>query len=267
MIYVGTAAPWVNAMQLYDNPFSPYAFKVRAALYEKDIEHEKCLIRTHADRETLLSVNPRGEVPALVDGGAVLSDSKVICAYLEERYPNPALYPRDLALRARCRILELKSDTEIDACLFVLGLLKLLRPDLAKDVPESLPRTEEALARHYHYLEREIAGREWLLDSFSLADIALTPHLRSAAFMGCPPGTEHPALAAWLERGSKRPSLRRAMRELAEGYAASQQPDSLFDPKRLHWRNDRIEFALRVGLGPWLLEELAADRAFLSPIP
>ena len=57
------------------------------------------------------------------------------------------------------------------------------------------------------------------------------------------------------------------MRELAEGYAASQQPDSLFDAKRLHWRSDRIEFALRVGLGAWLADELAHDRAFLSPIP
>ena len=58
------------------------------------------------------------------------------------------------------------------------------------------------------------------------------------------------------------------VREMAEGFAAAQNdPDSLFDSKRLHWRNDRIECALRVGLGPWLVEELAADRAFLSPIP
>jgi hypothetical protein len=57
------------------------------------------------------------------------------------------------------------------------------------------------------------------------------------------------------------------MRELAQGYAASQQPDSIFDTQRLHWRDARIEFAIRVGIGPWLLEELAKDRAFLSPIP
>jgi glutathione S-transferase len=254
-------------MELYDNPFSPYAFKVRAALYEKDVAHEQREIRTHADRATLLRVNPRGEVPALVDGATVLADSKVICAYLEERHPDPPLQPRDPALRARCRYLELKSDTEIDACVFVLGILKLLRPDLAKEVPDSLPQTAAALARHYAYLERELAGRDWLLGAFSLVDIALTPHLRSAAFMGYPPGPEHPALSAWLERGAQRPSLRRAMRELAAGYAASQQPDSLFDPNRLHWRNDRLEFALRVGLGPWLVGELDAGRAFLSPIP
>jgi glutathione S-transferase len=254
-------------MDLYDNPFSPYAFKVRAVLYEKDIAHEKCEIRSQADRAVLLRVNPRGEVPALVDDGAVICDSKVICAYLDERYPEPALCPRDLALRARCRYLELYSDTDVDACVFGLGIIKLSRPELVAQVPDALARSEEALERHYARLERELAGRDWFLGEFSLVDIALTPHLRSAAFMGHPPGEKHPGLAAWLARGAARPSLKRAMRELAEGYAASQQPDSIFDSKRLHWRGDRIEFALRVGLGPWLGDELAAGRAFLSPIP
>jgi glutathione S-transferase len=254
-------------MELYDNPFSPYAFKVRAALYEKNAPHEKREIRKRGDHATLARVNPRAEVPALVVNGSAICDSKVICAYLEERFPDPPLVPEDPLARARCRYLELKSDNEIDPCVFVLGLLRLLRTDLAKEVPESLPNSEAALARHYAYLERELAGRDWFLGDFSLVDIALTPHLRSAAFMGYPPGPEQPALAAWLERGASRPSLKRAMRELAQGYADSQQPDSIFDPNRAHWRDQRIEFALRVGLGPWLLSELEKDRAFLSPIP
>ena len=98
-------------------------------------------------------------------------------------------------------------------------------------------------------------------------DIFVKGALRAAAFMGYPPGAEHPALAAWLERVSARPSIRQAIRELAAGFAASQEPGNLFDARRLHWRSDRIECALRVGLGPWLLEEFAADRAFLSPLP
>lgn len=254
-------------MELYDNPFSPYAFKVRAALYEKNAPHEKREIIKRADHAMLARVNPRAEVPALVVNGTAICDSKVICAYLEERFPDPPLVPKDPVARARCRYLELKSDNEIDPAVLVLGLLKLMKPDLAKEVPESLPNAEAALARHYAYLERELEGRAWFLGEFSLVDIALTPHLRSAAFMGYPPGPEHPALAAWLARGAARPSLKRAMRELAEGYAASQQPDSIFDPNRAHWRDARIEFAVRIGLGPWLLSELDKDRAFLSPIP
>ena len=255
-------------MKLYDNPFSPYAFKVRAALYEKGLPFEKHEIRKQADRETLLRLNPRGEVPALVDGDAVLCDSKIICAYFEERFPDPPLLPKDSVGRARARYLELKSDTEIDGCTFVLGIVKLAHPAVAAAVPGSLARAEEALARHYAFLERELAGREWFLGAFSLVDVAVAPHVKTATFMGYPPGPAHPGLDAWLARASKRPSIRQATREMAEGYAAAQtDPDTIFDPNRLHWRNDRIEFALRCGLGPWLLDELAADRAFLSPIP
>jgi glutathione S-transferase len=253
-------------MELYDNPFSPYAFKVRAALYEKQVPHEQHEIIKRGDHAKLARVNPRAEVPALVVDGTAICDSKVICAYLEERFPEPTLYGRDPLLRARCRYLELKSDNELDPCLIVLGLLKLMKPDLAKEYPDALPATEAALARHYAWLERELAGRDWFLGEFSLADIALTPHLRSASFMGYPPGPEHPALAAWLERGAARPSIRRAMREFAAAFAASKEPDSIFDPDRAHWRSERIEFLVRVGLGPWLDAELAADRAFLPPI-
>jgi glutathione S-transferase len=193
-----------GGVKLYDNPFSPYAFKVRAALYDKGIAFEKHEIKTQADRATLLALNPRGEVPALVDGDTIVCDSKVICAYLEERFPQPALLPGDVAGRARARYLELKSDTEIDGCTFVLGIVKISRPALTTDVPGALLRAEEALARHYAYLERELAGREWFLGDFSLVDVALAPHVKTAAFMGYPPGSTHPALDAWLARVSKR---------------------------------------------------------------
>src|SRR5688572_6139383 len=109
-------------MELHDNAFSPYAFKVRSVLYEKRAEFTKRELKQAADREALLRINPRGEVPVLVDGDAVICDSKVICAYLEDRFPEPALVPNDPVLRARCRYLELKSDTDVDACVFVLAI-------------------------------------------------------------------------------------------------------------------------------------------------
>jgi glutathione S-transferase len=253
-------------MELYDNPFSPYACKVRGVLYEKNAPHEKREVMKRADHAKLARINPRAEVPALVVDGTVICDSKVICAYLEERFPDPPLYGRDPLTRARVRYLELKSDHEIDPCILVLGLLKL-PPQLAKDFPEALAKTEEILRRHYDWLERELGDREWFGGEFSVADIALTPHLRAAQFMGYPAGPEHPRLAAWMSRCAARPTLKRVMREFAQGFAASQEPDSVFDPNRAHWRDARIEFAVRVGLGPWLLEALAKDRAFLSPIP
>jgi glutathione S-transferase len=254
-------------MELHDNAFSPFAFKVRALLYEKRAEFTKRELKQAADREALLRINPRGEVPVLVDRDAVICDSKVICAYLEDRFPEPALVPKDPALRARCRYLELKSDTDIDACVFVLAIIKVTRPEIASDSPAALASCVELLTRHYGFLEQELAGRDWFLGAFSLVDIALAPHLRAAAFLGHPPGPEHPGLSAWLSRIKERKSLRQATREMAEAFAASQSgKDTLFDSKRLHWRNDRIEAALRCGLGPWFLSELDRGSAFLTPM-
>jgi glutathione S-transferase len=254
-------------MQLYDHPLSPYAFKVRAALYEKGLAFEKCEIQRHEQRAKLLELNPRGEVPVLVDGDVVVADSKVICGYLEDKFPQLPLVPSDPALRARCRTLELKSDTDIDACLFVLALLKVTRVDIAAAHPEALDLATALLESHYALLERELGGREWFLGEFSLVDIALAPHLRLAAFLGYRPNAQQPALDAWLERIRQRASIRQASKELAKGFADSNaRSDGLFDFQRLHWRNDRIEYALRCGLGPWLLGELQADRAFFSPL-
>src|SRR5438093_2237928 len=103
-------------MRLYDNAFSPYAFKVRACLYEKGIPFEHQELRHSRDHEELRRVNPRGEVPALSDAEALLYDSKVICEYLEERFPAPPLLPADPARRARARQLELIADTQLDPC-------------------------------------------------------------------------------------------------------------------------------------------------------
>src|SRR4030095_12985838 len=105
-------------MKLWDNAASPYAFKVRATLYEKGIEFEKAELRYHSQRAELLRFNPRGEVPALVDGPTVFSASRVTCDSLGASPPAPPLLPADAATRARCRAIEAIADTQLDACVF-----------------------------------------------------------------------------------------------------------------------------------------------------
>jgi glutathione S-transferase len=254
-------------MRLYDNAFSPYAFKVRACLYEKGIAFEHRELRVSSDHGALKRVNPRGEVPALEDGDAGLYDSKVICEYLEERFPAPALLPADPARRARVRQIELIADMQLDPLFFLLSLL-VLRPSLQSRVPEALPRAAETARAHYANLERELAGRDYLVGDFSRADVACYPHLMSAAFLGQEIGADHPALRAWLERMTGRPAIRRARREYAAAFRDFQgAADPFFSRERMHVRDARVEWAIRFGLGPWLLEEIGAGRAFFSPVP
>jgi len=253
-------------VKLYDHPLSPYAIKVRLILYEKGIEFEKCEIKTRSDGEALRRLNPRAEVPALVDGEAVLFDSKVIAEYLEETHPEPALLPKDPAERARCRVLELRADTELDGAALAYLLFKFFRPALAEKQAEAFRASEASLRRHFAAFDRLLDGQPFLVGSFGRADIALLPHVAACAFLGLAPGEGNPHLAAWLERMNERESVQRATQE-AMATVGKDPEDAFFDSNRLHWRNDRIEQLLRVGLGPWLLEELAADRAFLPPGP
>jgi glutathione S-transferase len=255
-------------MKVFDHPVSPYAFKVRVTLYEKGLEFEKHEILRRSQREELLRVNPRGEVPALQDGDALVYDSTVICEYIEEKYPSPRLLPADAAVRARCRVLEAISDTQIDALVFVIALFKLFRPNLQSDFPDLSSRAGEILEKHYANLDKELAGREYFVGEFSRADIAICPHLGATAFMGYPVSESYPNLAQWVARMNERPSIQRASQEAMTAFGQSQtDPDSFADPRRLHWRSDRIEWAARLGLGRWLLDEFTADRAFFSPVP
>jgi glutathione S-transferase len=252
-------------MRLFDNAFSPYAYKVRAVLYEKGVDFEQRALRTAAEREELRRRNPRDEVPALEDGDTIVYDSTVICEYLEEKYPLPPLMPADPVARARCRTLESMSDGELDAIVFVLGLL-VPNADLQARIPDALPRAGDALRLQHARLERELGG-DFLVGALSLADVAVYPHLRGANFLGYPVADDHPRLQAWMQRMGQRPSIRRATREMAESFRQFQtDPEPFFSRQRVHWRNDRLEWAIRCGMGRWLLDEIDAGRAFFSPM-
>src|SRR5262245_53825112 len=103
-------------MQLYSGPLSLFTAKVRIALAEKGLPYE--LISVPFSRANgyspklpeMLAINPKGQVPVLIDDDVKVYDSTLILEYLEERYPEPPLYPRDLKPRVRCRQLEAAAD-------------------------------------------------------------------------------------------------------------------------------------------------------------
>lgn len=253
-------------MKLYDNPLSPYAMKIRMILREKGIEYERQEVHTRAQAAELGRLNPRAEVPALVDGQEVISDSKVIAEYLEEVHPEPALLPKDPAARARCRNLELIADTELDAAVLAYSMFKFFRTQMAESHPQQMARSEQELRAHFARLDGWLAGRPYFLGEFSRADLAFVPHIGACGFMGLAPGEDTPNLAAWNARMNERESVTKTSEE-AIGSIGQKHDDAWFDPGHLHWRSDRIEQLLRVGLGPWLLEELESGGGFLPQGP
>jgi glutathione S-transferase len=99
-------------MKLYDAPRCPYCARVRIVLAEKGVACETVEIDLTHRPPWLYDLNPLGRVPVL-DDGFVLPESEVIMGYLEDRYRKPALLPKDLADRARARLLVHRFDENL----------------------------------------------------------------------------------------------------------------------------------------------------------
>jgi glutathione S-transferase/RNA polymerase-associated protein len=253
-------------LTLFDDVFSPYARKVRIALYEKAIPFERVrALHGDCNRTDFLHVNPRGEVPALLDGDLALFDSTVICEYLEDIHPEPALYPADPGLRARCRLIEDLADTRLDAALYAVTIVEFGR---GESHPEMYAVAARDVQRLYDELEQALAGKEFFCGSCSVADVAVLPHLAVAAFLGFAlDPARHAGLLAWLVRMQARPAVARDDADVLESLARLQQEQRpAFDPYRVQWRSDRLEWVIKNGFAPWFLEEMKAGRTFF-PLP
>jgi glutathione S-transferase len=129
----------------------------------------------------------------------------VICQYLEDRHPTPALYPAEVADRARARWLEEFADTRMGDVFiwryfnqlvirkFVWGEEpdhELVEKTLAEDVPEVLD-----------YLESQAPVDGFAFGALSIADIAVASFFRNAAFARFAiDAARWPRTAAWIAR-------------------------------------------------------------------
>lgn len=252
-------------LTLFDDVFSPYARKVRIVLYEKGIPFERVrALHGDCNRTDFVHVNPRAEVPALVDGDFSLFDSTVICEYLEDRQPEPAVYPRDARLRAKCRLVEDLADTQLDAALFAVSVVEFGRHEPHAAMHDAAARD---LARLYDALERHL-GADFFCGAYSVADIAVLPHVAAATFFGFVPDPDrHPKLVAWLGRVQERPAIARDNADVLETLTRLQETSQpAFDPYRVQWRSDRLEWVMKNGFADWFMEEMRAGRAFF-PLP
>lgn len=251
---------------LYDDVFSPYARKVRIALYEKQIPFERVrALHGDCNRTDFIDVNPRAEVPALLDGDLALYDSTVICEYLEDRHPSPPLYPHDPGLRAKCRLIEDIADTQIDAALYAVTLVEFGRRE---SHPEMRAAAGRDMQRLYDDLEHLLGAADFFCGAYSIADIAVIPHVVAASFLGFAPDEgRHPQLLAWVGRVQQRPAVMQDDADVLTTLTRLQEEQrQAFDPYRVQWRSDRLEWVIKNGFVDWFVAEMKAGRAFF-PLP
>jgi maleylacetoacetate isomerase len=179
-------------MLLYTFFRSSAAFRVRIALNLKGLAYENAAISLPKGahrRDDYGAINPQKLVPALVDGGNLLTQSLAIIEYLEEKEPNPPLLPRDLLERARVRSLSLLIACEIHP-LNNLRVLQHLKRGLGQDeagintwyrhwIAEGLAKFEADL-NHTAGTAKFCHG-----DAPTLADCCLVPQIFNAQRYDC----------------------------------------------------------------------------------
>jgi len=180
-------------LTLYDADRCPYCARVRIVLAEKGLEHETVVVDLDDRPAWIYEKNPLGRVPVLEEDSFVLPESAVIMEYLEERYPEPPLWPADPAERATGRLLVERFD-------------QLSRPyyALRRGDEEARDRLGGELAK----LDSVLAGSPFLSGrEFGIADAAYLPWVIRAQTMLGVDLDQRSAIAEWLARTSERPSV------------------------------------------------------------
>jgi glutathione S-transferase len=197
-------------MDLY---FSPLACSMasRIVIYEAGGEANFHRVDTRAGRTAdgadYAKINPKGLVPALrTDDGEILTENPAVLQYLAERYPKANLMAEGFD-RARLQQWLSFISAELHAGIFHV----LFTPGAA---PEAKAFAFDHAAKQLAYLDGYLAGREWLLDRFTVADAYLTVVLNWAQFVALDL-TPYPNVVAFLARAMARPAVARAMGEEA----------------------------------------------------
>lgn len=249
-------------LALYHHGSSVCAAKVRLVLAEKGVGWTSRYVDLLAGEQfapDYLAINPRGAVPAIVHDGAILTESTIICEYIDEAFDGPALKPADPLGRARMRMWTKLVDEEVHPATRPITYVASHRhaiiargeaetaAHIASD-PHPVWRERKRgwiergfdapdvghAIRFFAQLVREmdkvLAGQAWLAgDGYSLADAALTPYANRLALLGCEELWDGlPQFVRWFEAVRARPSFQPALNDYL--------PDDLRDRMRADGR-------------------------------
>jgi glutathione S-transferase len=174
-------------------------------LHEKAVDFETYEVDLGNKSDEFLSISPTGKVPVVVVSGDALYESNVINQYLDEVFEVPKLLPEDPKERAYARIWMTSADDFFQA-VFIASTGRE-RGCAEERIEEALEKLRATLAG----VEEHLRGREYLVDEFSLADIAYAGNfvrLRELAERGAIALTDYPNVAAWIERIEARKSYK-----------------------------------------------------------
>lgn len=193
--------------------------RVRWALEEAGIPYVTKLI-SQEDKETAeyRSLHPWGQVPVIEEDGVVLFESGAIVQYIAER--SEVLSPRDPVGRAKVAQWLFAAMNSVEPHISNLANIDIFYPEeawakLRRPSQEAFTRMKLAS------LARRLAGREWLEDRFTAADLLMVTVLRNLRYTDIV--SADPVLGPYVARGEARPAFQRALAAQLESFKASEQ--------------------------------------------
>ena len=204
-------------LKIYGVPISVHTRKVIIAAIEKKLKFENDPVIPFNPPAGWDKLSPTGKIPVVSIDDFELADSSVICAYLEQTHPEPALYPRDARERARALWIEEYCDSTLyREVVHVLFFQNVIRPKILQQqtdraaVDAALTQT---LPKVFGYLEGQMSDG-WLVGNrFGIADITLACNLANFHYLGYRIDTaRYPKLERSFKRLCQHPSIATALR-------------------------------------------------------
>lgn len=198
-------------MIFYANALSSYSAKVRIVLAVKNIAFDEVAPPGGYRSAEYRAIVPMGTLPAIRIRDWVLSESEAINEYLDEKYPEPAMMPVDLQLRARVRFLCRFHD------LYLEPRVRALFPQVksAQRDPSEVDALRTALLHRIDQLASWVQPQPWLLTpQISLADCGPLVNLWLAVelMQACgQPINLPPALRKWLDMSADDSAVAKAL--------------------------------------------------------
>jgi glutathione S-transferase len=210
----------MQTMILYDCSTAPSPRRARILLAEKGVRHDTVQIDLRAGEqlgEAYRRINPQCTVPALrTDDGLLLTDNAAIAAWLEARYPAPALFGSTPVEKAE--VASWNWRIEFEGLLAIAESMRNSAPALAgralpgpvdyAQIPELAQRGLARLQRFFADLDERLAGRDFVAaDRFSIADITAVVAVDFARVVRVKPGEQQPNVLRWRAAMAERPSM------------------------------------------------------------
>jgi glutathione S-transferase len=191
---------------------SPYVRKVLACMNLKGVSYQVDPITPFFGNDEFQRLSPLRRIPVMIDGDLSISDSTVICAYLDEAYGGSPLLPADPKDRARARWLEEYADTRLgDLLIWSFFYQRVVKPLVWGEPADELrvqKAVDEEIPAALDYLESQLPAEGFLFGEIGLADIAIASFFRNAHYAAYNiDASRWPRTATFVERTLGHPCL------------------------------------------------------------